>query len=226
LRRHGVGKPADLLPDGPPRPVTKPFKDCPPGFVHIDIKYLPQMPDKSQRRYLFVAIDRASRSVYLELRSSKSAASAKGFLASLLKRAPFHVRLVLTDNDKAFTDRFCATGERQPTGKHAFDLSCAEHATEHRLIPPRRPQTNGMVERSTGASRTCCASTALTVARIRRKPFTSTCISTLSIWRRRHWSIERRSKPSRDSSRRIPSYFASSQLIGRDPTPNENQAYG
>ena len=30
------------------------------AYVHVDIKYLPQMPDESQRRYLFVAIDRAT----------------------------------------------------------------------------------------------------------------------------------------------------------------------
>jgi transposase InsO family protein len=150
LRRHGVGKLAELLPEGPPKSARKPFKDYVPGFVHIDIKYLPQMPDESRRRYLFVAIDRATRWVYLELRSSKSASSAQGFLANLIKQAPFHVRLVLTDNDKAFTDRFCATGERQPTGQHVFDQQCAAHGIEHRLIPPRRPQTNGMVERFNG----------------------------------------------------------------------------
>lgn len=32
----------------------------------------------------------------------------------------------------------------------AFDRECAEHGIEHRLIPPGRPQTNGMVERFNG----------------------------------------------------------------------------
>jgi Integrase core domain. len=54
---------------------------------------------------------------------------------------------VLTDNGKAFTDRFCATGEREPTGRHPVDCLCAEHAIDHRLIKPAHPQTNGMVER-------------------------------------------------------------------------------
>jgi hypothetical protein len=39
----------------------KGFKEYAPGFIHIDIKYLPRMPDEASRRYLFVAIDRASR---------------------------------------------------------------------------------------------------------------------------------------------------------------------
>jgi transposase InsO family protein len=57
---------------------------------------------------------------------------------------------ILTDNGKEFTDRFCPTGERKPTGNHLFDQECAEHGIEHRLIKPRKPQTNGMVERFNG----------------------------------------------------------------------------
>ena len=40
------------------RPRLKTFKDYEPGFLHMAIKDLPQMPDESKRRYLFVAIDR------------------------------------------------------------------------------------------------------------------------------------------------------------------------
>lgn len=35
----------------------KPFKAYEPGYVHVDVKYLPQMQDEDQRRYVFVAID-------------------------------------------------------------------------------------------------------------------------------------------------------------------------
>ena len=50
---------------------VKPFKDYAPGFVHVDVRYLPQMPDQDQRTYLFAAIDRATRWVYVE-RSSRT----------------------------------------------------------------------------------------------------------------------------------------------------------
>lgn len=33
----------------------------------IDVKHLPQMPDEDHKRYLFVAIDHATRWVYLEV---------------------------------------------------------------------------------------------------------------------------------------------------------------
>ena len=66
------------------------------------------------------------------------------------QESPFKGSKVLTDNGKEFTDRFCATGEREPTGNHLFDKVCQKNEIEHRLIKPRKPQTNGMVERFNG----------------------------------------------------------------------------
>ncbi len=42
LRRHGVGSLRALRPAAP-RPAHKPFKAYEPGYLHIDVKYLPQM---------------------------------------------------------------------------------------------------------------------------------------------------------------------------------------
>jgi len=80
----------------------------------------------------------------------KTAASAKDFLKRLIKKASFKINKVLTDNGKEFTDRFCATGERQPTSFHVFDQVCAINHIEHRLIKPRTPRINGMIERFNG----------------------------------------------------------------------------
>ena len=128
----------------------KSFKDYAPGFVHIDIKYLPQMEDEKSRKYLFVAIDRASRWVHLEIFPNKSAHSAKQFLEHVVTKAPFIITKLLTDNGKEFTDRFIPNGEREPTGNHAFDKVCKTTNIEHRLTKPAHPQTNGMVERFNG----------------------------------------------------------------------------
>ena len=40
--------------------------------------------------------------------------------------------------------------KRGATGNHEFDRLCADLGIEHRLAPPMRPQTNGMVERFNG----------------------------------------------------------------------------
>jgi transposase InsO family protein len=152
LRRHGVSNLKAMLQENETdtQPKKKTFKDYAPGFVHIDVKYLPQMADECTRKYLFVAIDRATRWVYLEVLPDKSARQSKAFLKRLIKKAPFHINKILTDNGKEFTDRFIANGERKPTGQHPFDQVCQTHEIEHRLIKPRHPQTNGMVERFNG----------------------------------------------------------------------------
>lgn len=62
LRRHGVSNLKKLLSDEEKTEKRlKTFKDYKPGFVHADIKYLPKMPDEENRKYLFVAVDRATR---------------------------------------------------------------------------------------------------------------------------------------------------------------------
>ena len=151
LRRHGVSNRADLIPrEEPEKTPAKGFKDYQPGFVHVAVKYLPQMPEEDARQYLFAAIDRTSRWGYVEILPTKSAANPSAFLKRLIKAAPFTISKVLTNNGKEFSDRFCATGQREPTGNQAFDKVCAEHVIEHRLIKPRHPQTNGMIERFNG----------------------------------------------------------------------------
>ncbi|VVM18193.1 Mobile element protein [uncultured Gammaproteobacteria bacterium] len=41
------------------------FKEYEPGYLHIDVTYLPKLAGKKQ--YLFVAIDRATRVLYFEI---------------------------------------------------------------------------------------------------------------------------------------------------------------
>ena len=152
LRRHGVSDLRDLVNNESSTPATKKtFKDYEPGFVHIDIKYLPQMPDETSRRYLFVAIDRATRWVFIELYADQTESSSVDFLAKVQQACPVKIVKLLTDNGSQFTDRFSAGGsKKQPSGTHIFDRLCKQLGIEHRLIPPRHPQTNGMVERFNG----------------------------------------------------------------------------
>ena len=153
LRRHGVSNLSKLKPEEEkPASSLKTFKDYEPGFVHADIRYLPQMPDEESGKYLFVAIDRAARWVFVEIKDSETAESARLFLKNLIEKAPFVISRILTDNGKELTDRFCPAGEREPTGKHVFDQECVkhDHDIEHRLTTPRKPQTNGMAERFNG----------------------------------------------------------------------------
>ena len=150
LVRHGVGKLSDLYPKDPKtNKAVKTFKDYPPGFFHIDIKYLPKMPDEESRSYLYVAIDRATRWVFSAVYAQQTDDNAVDFLAKLQHASPVHIKQVLTDNGTQFTDRFSCKA-KQPSRAHVFDKQCKVMAAEHRLTPPRHPQTNGMVERFNG----------------------------------------------------------------------------
>ncbi len=157
LHRHGVSNLRALMPREEGAPRHKAFKEYQPGCVHLDVKYLPRMPDRNQPTYLFVAIDCATRWVYVEILEEKTAASAGGFLKRLIDQAPFRLSKVLTGNGKEFTDRSCPppgrsapTGERRSTGTHAFDRICANHRIEHRLIRSGISRTDGMIERFDG----------------------------------------------------------------------------
>ena len=145
LKRHGLS--ARFTPQKLPAAAFQ--TDAPAGFIHVDVKYLP--PLNRRRSYAYVAIDRATRFVYLEILPNRLAETAAAFLERFLNRFPLTVHRILTDNGSEFTDRFAVDKKDKPhdkpSGAHPFDRACARHAIAHRLTRPFRPQTNGMVER-------------------------------------------------------------------------------
>ncbi len=132
----------------PQRERAKRFKEYQPGYLHMDVTYLPRL-EGGARRYLFVAIDRATRLMYYRIYAQRGVESTKSFLQACREFFPFSITHILTDNGNEFTDRF-SQGRPQPTGNHRFDKLCDELGIEHRLIQPFHPQTNGMVERANG----------------------------------------------------------------------------
>ena len=118
-----------------------------PGFVHIDVYYLPRIGGK--RMYLYVAIDRATRCVWVMLSDKKDAQASVKFIHQCVEAFPFKIHTILTDNGKEFTDAY-ARNRRCPTGSHPFDKACQQLGIKHKLTRPYKPQTNGMVERLIG----------------------------------------------------------------------------
>jgi transposase InsO family protein len=89
-----------------------------------------------RKRYLYVAIDRRSRSVHLAVRDDETEKSAIAFLGEAAAAFPFCLTHVLTDNGSCFTP--------------AFAKACAALGAQHRTTRPYSPHTNGMVERFNG----------------------------------------------------------------------------
>jgi transposase InsO family protein len=122
------------------RPEAGTFGEYQLGFVHLDVKHLPKLrtaDGELRKRYLFVAIDRRSRSVHLAVRDDETEASATAFLREALAAFPFRVTRVLTDRGSCFT-------------AEGFEKACREHGVEHRKTRPYTPRTNGMAERFNG----------------------------------------------------------------------------
>jgi transposase InsO family protein len=115
------------------------FKEYDLGFIHIDIKQLPKLQTADgdrRKRYLFVAIDRCSRSVHLAVKNDMTTRSAIAFLREAAAALPFRITHVLTDNGSCFTPD--------------FEKACAALGAQYRHTRPYTPQTNGMVERFNG----------------------------------------------------------------------------
>jgi len=144
LQRHGIS--ARPKPD---KPKTGIFETAGIGFIHIDLKHLPDL--QRHKSYVFVAIDRATRYVYVEIHSRRDGETAAAFLKRFLAHFPHQVHTILTDNGAEFTDRFAVDMKNKPPGRpsgnHPFDRLCKQRGIEHRLTKPYHPQTNGMVER-------------------------------------------------------------------------------
>jgi transposase InsO family protein len=145
--RHGVNRLSKKEGSEEKKPGT--FKEYPPGFLHIDCFYLPKLG--GVKRYCFVAVDRATRFVYLWVYEHKDKEAASDFLSRCLEVYPFTITKILTDNGREFTlagfkDRY---GTKVKT-VHPFEQICRDREIEHRRTKPYTPQTNGLVERTNG----------------------------------------------------------------------------
>jgi len=135
MRRHGVNR-RPVEDKGAPIAV-KIFKDYAPGLIYVDIKYLPQMADETSRRYLFVAIDHATRWAYVRIYADRGDISGTDFIHRLHAAASMKLENLQTDDGSPLTYWFTSKDKRAP-GKHAFDRECSQLGIEHRVTKPRQ----------------------------------------------------------------------------------------
>jgi len=126
---------------------SKKFKEYDPGYLHIDVTYLPKID--GIKYYLFVAIDRATRTLYYQVYDAKTSVNAEDFMLKCLVFFPFGITHVLTDNGLEFTNRLLKSKKGNYCQKPSkLDDVCTENSIDHRLTKPFTPKTNGMVEKA------------------------------------------------------------------------------
>jgi transposase InsO family protein len=155
LTRIGLGKLWRLEPLEPPNRYEK---KRPGELVHVDVKKLGRISGGAGHRvtgnrrrqgssshsaratgweYVHVAIDDATRLVYVEVLADEQAATAVGFLRRAIAHfAAFgiHVKRLMTENGSAYRATI-----------HA--LACKALGIKHLRTRPYRPRTNGKAER-------------------------------------------------------------------------------
>ncbi|ASC06421.1 Protein kinase C [Acetobacter pasteurianus subsp. pasteurianus] len=139
LKDAGLNRLPPVPKAGPVRGQGK-FRDYDPGYVHIDVKHLPKLQTADgdrRKRFLYVAIDRCSRSVHLAVYDAENADNSVDFLNAVKSAFPFRITHILTDRGSCFT-------------ADAFEKACHDMGIDRRRTKAYSPQTNGMVERFNG----------------------------------------------------------------------------
>lgn len=114
------------------------------------MKYVPGRI-ANKRYYQYTAIDTASRWRHLEVYEEQTTHRSILFLQEIMRRFPYRVHAIKTDNGAVFTNYYLGTNKRSDmTVKtlHGLDIFCAKNNILHYLIDPGKPAQNGTVERS------------------------------------------------------------------------------
>jgi transposase InsO family protein len=106
-----------------------------PGHrLQLDVKFLERIPGTRKRLFQFTAIDDCTRLRILKVYDACTQTSAIRFIDDVIRRLPFRVHVIQTDNGAEFQFRFHSHVE-------GLDI-------RHVYIRPRTPRLNGKVERS------------------------------------------------------------------------------
>ena len=153
LRKRG--QMAVKLPN--PKYVPKPYEKMtyPGQRVQIDVKYVPASCLVGQAKedaaenggyyYQYTFLDEYSRFRYLEAFKEHSSYSSAEFIQHCVKRFPYAIECVQTDNGQEFTNRL---NPQCSDKKTLFEETLEKLCIRHKLIKPYTPRHNGKVERS------------------------------------------------------------------------------
>lgn len=125
---------------------AKKFAKYPPGFLHVDCLHLPKI--NGQKLYVYLAIDRATRMIFLRVYTRKGKYEAADFLVQAMNFYSFQIQYILTDNGREFTMRGQTSFHGPSKSPVLFEEICELAGIKHRKTKARHPWTNGMAERA------------------------------------------------------------------------------
>lgn len=134
-----------------PKYIPKPYEQMkyPGQRVQIDVKFVPQVCIVGQSEptqwFQYTFLDEYSRFRYIEAFQEHNTYSSTLFLKHVVKKFPYAIECVQTDNGSEFTNRLLPRGSDKPT---LFELELNRMCIRHKLIRPYTPRHNGKVERS------------------------------------------------------------------------------
>lgn len=126
---------------------NKPYQraDYPGQKIQMDVKFVPAYcVTNGDKYYQFTAKDECTRWTYREMYAEHSTYSAKCFLENLIRKAPFPIRMIQTDNGTEFTNALLVTKSKHKT---MFEEALTEMGIEYHRIQIATPRHNGKVER-------------------------------------------------------------------------------
>ena len=131
----------------------KPYEEMryPGERVQVDVKYVPaksltkEVKEKDGRYYQYTAIDEYTRKRVLWASKEQSTSASTEFIKVIMKKFPFKIECIQTDNGFEFTNRLNWQGTKKKT---MFEKRLEELGIKHKLIKPETPRHNGKVERS------------------------------------------------------------------------------
>jgi transposase InsO family protein len=135
LVRHGLNRlPANQKHRSHAKRWQRYEKPQPGHRLQVDVKFLERIPGTRTRLYQFTAIDDCTRIRVLKVFDACNQRTAIQFIDDVVRRLPFRIHVVQTDNGAEFQSRF---------HWHLEDLDI-----RHVYIRARTPHLNGKVERS------------------------------------------------------------------------------
>lgn len=125
----------------------KPYQraEYPGQKVQIDVKYVPSYcVTNGEKYYQYTAVDECSRWTYREMYDEHSTFSSRSFMENQVRKAPFPIREVQTDNGTEFTNRLLVKKSDHLT---LLEEYLKENGILYHRIQIATPRHNGKVER-------------------------------------------------------------------------------